>query len=197
MIQTIMAVLSGALNIFSILIFIRIFLSWFSGSGCPGRPLDILCGITDPYLNYLRRFTGLRAGGIDLSPVAALAVLSVVNSIVSTIARFGRISIGIILAICLSAVWSAVSFIMGFFTIVLILRLVAYIARANTYAPFWRIIDAIASPIQFRINRILFQNRIVHYLTGLIAAIAVLVFLGAALGAITHLLQKLFIGLPI
>ena len=117
MIQTVMAVLSGALNIFSILIFIRIFLSWFSGSGCPGRPLDILCGITDPYLNYFRRFTGLRAGGIDLSPVAALAVLSVVNSVVSTIARFGRISIGIILAICLSAVWSAASFIMGFFTI--------------------------------------------------------------------------------
>lgn len=192
-----MNILSGALNIFSILIFIRIFLSWFDRSVYFGRPFDILCGITDPYLNYFRRFTGLRAGSIDLSPIVALAVLSVVNSIVSTVIHFERISLGIVFAICLSAFWSAASFIIGFLTIVLVLRLVAYLVSANTYAAFWRIIDAIASPIQFRINRILFKNRIVNYLTGLIAAIAVFVFLGAALGTITHLLQKFFTGLPI
>jgi YggT family protein len=192
-----MAVLSGALNIFSILIFIRIVLSWFDGSVNFGRPFDIICGITDPYLNYFRRFTGLRAGNIDLSPIAALAVLSIVNSVVSTIARSGRISLGIIFAICLGAVWSAASFIIGFFTIILVLRLVAYLLSANTYAPFWRIIDAIAAPVQFRINRIIFKNRIVKYLTGLIVSIAVFVLLWAALGLITGLLQKLFIGLPV
>jgi YggT family protein len=192
-----MAVLSGALNIFSMLIFIRIMLSWFGGNGGLGRPFDILCGITDPYLNYFRRFTALRAGGMDLSPVAALAVLSIVNNIVSTIARFGKITLGIILAIGLSAIWSAASFIIGFFTIVLILRLVAYIVSADIYAPFWRIIDSIASPAQFRVNRLLFGNRIVNYLTGLIASIAAFVFLWAALGIIVNLLGKFFIGLPI
>ena len=192
-----MNILGGALNIFSILIFIRIFLSWFDGNIYFGRPFDILRGITDPYLNYFRKFKGLRAGNIDLSPIVALAVLSIANSIVSTVARFGRISLGIVLAVCLGVLWSAASFIIGFFIIVLALRLVAYLVNADTYASFWRIIDAIASPVQFRITRILFQNRTVSYLTGLIAAIVVLVFLGTALGIITHLLQKLFIGVLI
>jgi YggT family protein len=192
-----MTVLSGALNIFSLLIFIRIMLSWFGGSGYLGRPYYILCGITDPYLNYFRRFTVFRAGNIDLSSIAALAVLSVVNNITATIARFGGISIGIILAVGLSALWSAASFIIGFFTIVLALRLIAYIIRANTYAPFWRIIDAIAAPAQFRINKIFFKDRIVNYLTGLIVSIAAFVFLWAALGLIIRLLEKILIRLPI
>ncbi|MDR2097742.1 MAG: YggT family protein [Spirochaetaceae bacterium] len=196
MLQTVFAVLSGALNIFSTLIFIRILLSWFDGGGL-GRPFDILCGITDPYLDYFRRFTFLRVGGIDLSPIAALAVLSIVNDIVSTIARFGRISLGIIFAIGLSAVWSAASFIIGFFTVVLILRLIAYIVNANTYAPFWRIIDSVVSPIQFRVNRIIFKNRIVNYLTGLIVSIAALVLLWVSLGALTRLLENFLVGLPV
>jgi YggT family protein len=192
-----MLLLSLALNLFSILIFIRVVVSWFSGNAYFGRPFDILCGITDPYLNYFRRFTGLRAGSIDLSPIVAVTVLSVVNRIVSTVARFERISLGMVFAICLGAFWSVASFIIGFLTIVLVLRLIAYLVSANTYAPFWRIIDTIASPIQFRINRILFQNRIVNYLTGLIVSIAVFLFLGAALGAITYFLQKLLTGIPI
>lgn len=192
-----MSVLSGALNIFFMLIFIRIMLSWFGGGGALGRPYDILCRITDPYLDYFRRFTALRAGNIDFSGFAALAVLSILNSVISTIARFGKISIGIILAICLSALWPAASFIIGFFIIVLVLRLAAYLVSANTYAPFWRIIDTIASPAQFRINRIFFKNRIVNYLTGLIVSIATFVFLWAALGLIVNLLEKFLIGLPI
>jgi YggT family protein len=190
-----MSIISGALNIFSILIFIRIMLSWFSGGGGLGRPFDILRGITDPYLNYFRRFTILRAGSIDLSPIAALAVLSIVNNIAAAIARFGRISIGIILAIALSALWSAASFIIGFFAVVLILRLIAYLVSADIYSPFWRIIDAIAAPAQFHVNRILFKNRIVNYFTGLIVTIAAFVFLWAALGLIIRLLEKFFIGL--
>lgn len=192
-----MTVLSGALNIFSVLIFVRIVLSWFGGSGAFGRPFDILRGITDPYLNYFRRFTALRAGNIDLSPVIALAVLSIANRIFSDIARFDRISLGMIFALCLGAIWSAVSFIIGFLTLVLVLRLVAYLVNADTYTSFWRIIDVIASPVQFRVNRILFKNRIVNYLTGLLLSIAALIFLGAALGVITHFLRKLFMEFPV
>jgi YggT family protein len=191
-----MIVLSAALNIFSMLIFIRILLSWFGGAYVFGRPFVILSGITDPYLNYFRRFTALSAGGIDLSPIAALAFLSIVNTVVSTVARFGRISLGIVLAICLGALWSAASFVIGFFIVVLLLRLLAYLVSADIYAAFWRIIDAVASPAQFRINRLIFKNRIVNYQTGLIVSIAALIILGAALGLITRLLAKFFAGLP-
>jgi YggT family protein len=194
MLQTIMFIVSGALNIFSLLIFIRIILSWFSGNGGYGRPFNILCGITDPYLNYFRRFNVLRTGSIDFSPIAALVVLSIANNIASNIARFGKISIGVIFALCLSILWSAVSFIIGFLLFMLILRLAAYIFRVNVFTAFWRVIDTIASPVQFRINRILFRGRIVNYMTGLIASIASLALLGIALGIFTHLLERFFIG---
>jgi YggT family protein len=192
-----MSIAAGALNIFSTLIFVRIMLSWFGGGFSFGRLFDILRGITDPYLDYFRRFRSLRAGNIDLSPVVALAVLSVVSNIVSTMARYGRISLGIVFALCLGVLWSAASFILGFFTFVLALRLIAYLASANTYTPFWSIIDAIASPVQFRVNRILFRNRIVNYLAGLIASIAALVVFGIALGVVVSFLEKFLIGLPV
>jgi YggT family protein len=192
-----MSVISGVLNIFSLLIFIRIILSWFSGNSGLGRPFYILCSITDPYLNYFRRFRALRSRNIDFSPIVALAVLSIVNNIVATVARFGRISIGVIFALCLGILWSAVSFIIGFLIFVLILRFAAYIISADIYTPFWRIIDTIAAPVQFRINRILFRERIVHYTTGLIVSIISLVILGIALGVLTRLLENFFMKLPI
>lgn len=192
-----MFIVSGALNIFSLIIFVRIILSWFSGNSGYGRLFNILCGITDPYLNYFRRFNILRTGSIDFSPVAALAVLSIATNIVSTIARFGKISIGIIFALCLGIIWSALSFIIGFLIFILILRLAAYIFRMNVFTPFWRIIDTIAAPVQFRINRILFHGRIVHYMTGLIASIVSLALLGIVLGIFTHLLERFFISLPL
>jgi YggT family protein len=192
-----MSILSGVLNIFSLLIFIRIILSWFGGGGGLGKPFHLLCGITDPYLNYFRRFRILRAGGIDFSPIAALAVLSIVNNVVATIARFGRISIGIILALSLGILWSAASFIAGFLILVLTLRLIAYIISANVYTPFWQVIDTFAAPVQFRISRIFFRGRIVHYLTGLIISIAFLLILVIALGVLTGILENLFIKMPI
>ncbi|MDR0408874.1 MAG: YggT family protein [Spirochaetaceae bacterium] len=196
MLQTIMSVVSGVLNVFSLLLFIRIILSWFSGNGGFGRPFGILCAITDPYLNYFRGFSALRVGGIDFSPVAALAVLSIISNVVSTIARFGRISLGIVLALSLGIFWSAVSFITGFLIFILMLRLVAYILKADIYAPFWKVIDTIASPIQFRINRLLFRGRIVNYLAALIVPIVLLAFVGIALGALTRLLERFFMSLP-
>jgi YggT family protein len=197
MFQSLLNIASGLLSVFSALVFVRILLSWFSGGGVQNRLYDILCGITDPYLNYFRRFRLLRAGNMDLSPVVALAVLSIVSNVVSNAARFGSVRIGMILALCLGVLWSASSFIIGFFIAVLALRLVAYLAGANMRAPFWRIIDSVASSVQFRINRILFKNRIVNYLAGLAASIAALVLLWIALGIVTGLLDKFFIKLPV
>jgi YggT family protein len=197
MFHTLLYIVSGLLSIFSVLVFVRILLSWFSGAGVQNRLFDILCGITDPYLNYFRRFRALRIGNMDLSPIVALAVLSIVNNVVSNAARFGAVRIGMILALCLGVLWSAASFIIGFFAVVLVLRLIAYLVNANIYSPFWQIIDSVASPVQFRINRILFRNRIVKYPAGLIASIATLGLLGIVLGIIVGLLDSFFVRLPI
>jgi YggT family protein len=189
-----MNVLASVTGVYMFLIFMRILFTWFSGVSY-GRPVEILNRITDPYLNWFRRFSFLRAGFLDLSPIAAMMVLSVVNNVFITLGRYGRITLGIILAMCLSALWSALSFILGFFIILLGLRLFAFLTHQNIYGPFWRIIDTISQPVLYRINRIIFRRRLVNYLTGMISSLAFLLILALlmrlAVAWVTVLLTRL------
>jgi YggT family protein len=142
-----------------------------------GKPYEVLRRMTDPYLDWFRRFPLLRSGMLDFSPIAALALLSLFNSVFGTLGRYGRISLGIILSILLSSLWAVCSFILGFFIVVLILRLIAFLTNRNIYGAFWRIVDIFSQPLLYRMNRIIFRNRPVQYLTGIITALLVLLAL--------------------
>jgi YggT family protein len=191
--RIIMNLLAGAAGLYMLLILIRIILTWFGGAQF-GKPAEILSRVTDPYLDWWRRFP-LRAGFLDLSPILGMAALSLVQTIFSTIAYYGSISLGVILAIVLSSLWSIVSFFLGFFILVLGLRLFAYLTNRNIYSGFWRIVEAIAQPVLYRISRIIFGNRLVNYRTGMIVSIAVLLALliggRFAVGLAAALLTKL------
>jgi YggT family protein len=190
MMQKIMWLLASLAGLYSLLIMIRIILTWFSTTQQSALGA-FLSRITDPYLNWWRRRLNLRIGVLDFSVVVALAVLSIFQTFCSKIAMFGRISPGTVLLICLSALWSAVSFILGFFLLVLILRFFAFIAHSDIYSPFWNIVNTISQPILYRINRILFGKRIVRFATGIIVSILVL----AALMAGGHIALKFLSGL--
>jgi YggT family protein len=191
--RIIMNLLAGLTGLYTLLILIRIMLTWF-GSAQFGRPAEILGRVTDPYLDWWRRFP-LRAGFLDLSPILGMAALSLAQNIFSTIAYYGFISLGVILAIILSSLWSIVSFFLGFFILILGLRLFAYLTNRNVYSNFWRIIEAIAQPVLYRISRIIFGNRLVNYRTGMIVSITVLLALMIggkfAVGLAADLLEKL------
>ena len=191
-----MGILSFLVSIYMVIIFVRIMLTWFTGIASGGIQ-DFLAKITDPYLNWFRRFPILRMGFLDLSPIVALGVLSLVQRIFSTLAIYKTITIGIILAMVLQILWGAVSFILGFLIIMLILRLIAHFARVNTYSPFWRIIDTISQPVIFRINRILFRGRIVNFGIAVIVSAASLGIMYLLLKALVVLLSGVLIRLPI
>jgi YggT family protein len=190
-----MNILGAFTSLYMILIFIRIMLTWFSGARY-GRPAEFLCRITDPYLGWFRRFR-LRAGALDLSPVLALAVLSVANSVFDTLGRLGYITLGIILAMALSALWSAAAFIIGFFIVVLVLRFIAYLTNRDVYRSFWRIVDTLSQPVIYRINRIIFQKRLVNYQTGIIVSLAALLVLRAGLGFFMNFVIGLLSRFPL
>ena len=167
------SILSSLVSIYMLIIFIRIVLSWFSGIGRSGFQ-DILARITDPYLNWFRRFSFLRVGFLDLSPIVALGVLSLVNRILGTLAVYKTITLGIILAMVLQGIWAAVSFFLGFLIVVLILCLVAHLARLNTNGPFWRFVQAISQPVIFKITRIFVKDRILDFTVSVIISIVCL-----------------------
>ena len=194
--RLIMNLLNSLLGIYSLLIIIRIIITWF-GNVQYSRAVQILSRITDPYLDWWRRNVPLKAGILDLSPLLAMAALSVAQTICSSIARQGRISLGAIIAVCLSAAWSAAAFLLGFCFIVLVLRLIAYVSSSNMYSPFWQAIDSISRPLLYRIGRIIFGRKIVGYTTSIIVSLAALAALWLLGGIAVRLLVSLFFALPV
>ncbi|HEY9740054.1 MAG TPA: YggT family protein [Coleofasciculaceae cyanobacterium] len=69
--------LANFLNIYLLLIFVRILLTWFPTVNWMNQVASFLSPITDPYLNVFRSFIP-PLGGLDISPILAIIVLQVV-----------------------------------------------------------------------------------------------------------------------
>ena len=76
--------LANFLQIYLILIFVRILLTWFPTVSWMNQIASFLSPITDPYLNVFRSFIP-PIGGLDLSPLLAILVLQVVAGLFSSI----------------------------------------------------------------------------------------------------------------
>jgi YggT family protein len=189
------SLLSGVSSLYMILILIRVLMTWVASPYALGRPGELLATVTDPYMNWFRRFP-LRIGMLDLSPILALGVLSVANSVFSSLARSGYISIGIVLALVASIAWSAVSFFLTFGLIILALRLFAYITNRNIFTPFWRIIDSISQPIVNRIARIISRHQALRYGTALGVSVGAFLLLRVVGGTLASWGISLLARLP-
>lgn len=73
--------LSTFLQIYFILLIIRILLSWFPSVDWFNPPFSILSQLTDPYLNLFRSIIP-PLGGIDISPILAIFLLQFVSSLI-------------------------------------------------------------------------------------------------------------------
>jgi uncharacterized protein YggT (Ycf19 family) len=120
--QTIMKITSSVITAYMLLIFLRVLLTWFRGPEV-GRPIELLGKITDPYLNYFRRFKWLKVAEIDFSPIAAIILLIILTNFTSTIGALGTITLGITLALVIGSIWSGASWILTFFIIITIIHL--------------------------------------------------------------------------
>jgi len=69
--------LANFLQIYLILLFVRILLTWFPTVEWMNQIQSFLSPITDPYLNIFRSFIP-PIGGLDLSPMLAILVLQLV-----------------------------------------------------------------------------------------------------------------------
>jgi len=67
------------INIYLLLIFIRILLSWFQTADWANTVMSFLSPITDPYLNLFRSVIP-PLGGMDFSPILAMFALQILAS---------------------------------------------------------------------------------------------------------------------
>lgn len=76
--------LSTFISIYSLLLFIRILLTWFPNVDWYNQPFAALGQITDPYLNLFRSIIP-PMGGIDFSSILAILLLQFVQRALAAI----------------------------------------------------------------------------------------------------------------
>lgn len=77
--------LSIFLWIYSMMLIVRVLLTWFPTINWSTPPFSILSELTDPYLNLFRRIIP-PIGGFDLSPILALFLLQFVSRAIAGVA---------------------------------------------------------------------------------------------------------------
>lgn len=193
--STLARIAGGAISLYMLVCIVRIFFSWMP-SLMNTKWGSLIARLADPYLDLFKAFPLFRTQTIDFSPIVALAVLSVVNKLFVTLSYAVRITIGFILSLILDAGWSAVSFLLGFFLVIALIRIIGFVARLSTLHPLWQILDGIINPLLFRVNRIIYRGRAVEYLQGLITGFAVVLVVRTIGGLLIRLLTSLLMSLP-
>lgn len=188
----VLKVLAFAVSTYSFLCVARIFLAWFPHAS--GTGARMLVRLTEPWLAPFRRISLFRGGGMDFSPVAALAVLTGVSRALM-IASYGVLTLGIALSLFAQAVLEPLLFIIGFFAVLVLARIVAYLFKWNSLHPLWRAVDALINPIMFSIKRLLYKDRIVNYLQGLVVGCALLAAARFGLGWLAGMLYRVLAAL--
>lgn len=96
---------SRLIALYSFLIWVRIFISWVVPYPRPGSFTYYLGRIVDPYLNLFRSDKA-RVGVLDFSPIIAIGILAVFQSILQVFGVLGTLTFGYILAVVIQAIWS-------------------------------------------------------------------------------------------
>jgi len=88
---TLLSVLARTLEIYSLILLIRVLLSWFPNVDWSRQPFALVSQLTDPYLNLFRQFIP-PVGGIDFSAILAFFLLQAVTSAVGSVAASMQMS---------------------------------------------------------------------------------------------------------
>ena len=76
--------LSYAISIYTVLLIIRILLTWFPTISWYDQPFAALSQLTDPYLNIFRSIIP-PLGGIDISPMLAIFLLQIAGGLIGSL----------------------------------------------------------------------------------------------------------------
>ncbi len=80
---TILQILAQTLEIYSLVLVVRVLLSWFPNLDWSNPVLTSVSSITDPYLNAFRGIIP-PIGGLDLSAILAFIALSLIEQLLTS-----------------------------------------------------------------------------------------------------------------
>ncbi len=80
---TLLQVLAQTLEIYSLVLIVRVLLSWFPNLDWSNPVLSTVSSITDPYLNVFRGLIP-PLGGLDLSAILAFVALNLLQQVLTS-----------------------------------------------------------------------------------------------------------------
>lgn len=181
------------IELYSFLIWIRIIMSWFRPYPRPGSFTYYIARTVDPYLGLFRSDKA-RIGMLDFSPIIAIGVLAVVQSLLAVYGSFGFLTLGIILAQIISAIWSyGISIFLFFSIIILIFRTIAAFTHSpSLYSMYGQFSDPISNMV-----RKCFTTRIPRDSTIALISLAINIALYFVLKQAFMILADLALRLPL
>ena len=189
-------ILSAIVNIYSIICFIYIMLSWFPGARFTkfGKFVSSLC---EPYMELFSRFRWFTFGHIDFSPIISIGLLSLLSSILGGITSTGRIYFGGILATVIFMIWNIISTFLSILVILLIVRLIVLLVKKGVtpYNSAWYQIDQFLGKITYKITSI-FVKKSFSYKKSLIVSLIVFALLTFVGRIVITLLINLCYAIP-
>ncbi|NCC64386.1 MAG: YggT family protein [Spirochaetia bacterium] len=196
--MTLASVLASLLSFYSLLIWLRIVLTWIRIPGqTQENPLSYYLGkIVDPYLSLFRSVSSLRKSHFDLTPLLALAALSVVQSMLRLFGAYGRLTVGMVFALVLQTLWSyLVSPIFWFLIILLGFRLYFCYKRSPRTISYITMLDSLIGPVMNMIQRIFYPKKTINDRQLVITSLVSLVVLYLIASFLLRLAVGFFVGL--
>ncbi len=192
----VLRVLNGFLIVYLMILSIRIILTWVKGS-FQGKAGELLKQATDPYLEIFSRITFLKQGMFDFTPLAAILVLVVALDLVNGLLVYGRITIGLVLASIISALWGGLSFILILFLVLGVVQIVSAFFSKNSESPLLRMINLMFQPIIDLTARYLQPRRKLNYNQYLYISLGLIFLIRLLGGILIRRLISLLYTLPV
>lgn len=189
--RLIFSILSAVVTIYTIFCFIDIILSWFPGAKFTGFG-KFIASVTEPYLSFFRKIRFLQIGYVDFSPILALGVLSIISSVLGGITSHSVISFGAILGTIIRMIWGCCTSLLGFFFLILIIRLIALLVNHGTtsYNSMWSQLDGWLSNICYKISGTFIKKNMDYkkaLITSIIVTFVILAFGNLFIGFLINL----------
>ncbi|MDD3056956.1 MAG: YggT family protein [Sphaerochaeta sp.] len=163
--MTIASILASLLSFYSLLIWLRIVLTWIKVPGqMQENPLAHYLGkIVDPYLSWFKGISSLRRSRFDLTPLVALAALSVVQSMLRLYGSYGKLTVGMVFALVLQTLWSyLVSPIFWFVIILLGIRLVFCYRRSPQSIGYITMLDSMVGGVLNWVQNLFYPKKAIN-----------------------------------
>jgi len=142
-VQDIARVIGALLYIETLLILVRVALSWFPGID-PWNPLvRFLRAVVDPVLRPFRAILPT-FGGIDFSPILAIIVLGWISNLVTRLAAGGGVNPGQEIGFAIAQIVLTIIIV---FSVIVLLRVLISLFQADPWHPVVQVIRQMSNPL--------------------------------------------------